>query len=206
MKNSNPVAVIDDDEAIREAIGIVLDSVGIGAKPYETAVAFLEDPDARACACMVLDVRMPGLSGVELQRRLREMQWDLPIIFISGHGDVGMAVEAMKRGAVDFLQKPFRDQQLIDAVQAVLARACGHEGAEGDRGRFRARLDQLTPRERDVFDGIVRGLRGKEIAHELGIAVKTVDEYRARVFRKMAVRNLAELVALATTHGASRTE
>lgn len=188
-----PVAVIDDDEALRTAIVMVLSSVGIEAEPFASARELLADARLRQWRCLVLDVRMPGLSGLEAQRRLAELGCACPIVFISGHADVEMAVEAMKRGAVDFLQKPFRDQSLINAVQSALDGAVAHEQPASD---INTRLQRLTPRERDILDGVRRGLRSKQIAAELGIAQKTVEEYRSRLLDKMEVKTSCELIAL----------
>lgn len=191
------VAVVDDDDAIRDAVSMMLDSVGINARCYSSALSFLEDPLAGTCHCLIMDVRMPGLSGIEAQRRLNEKGSALPIIFITGHGDVEMAVEVMKRGAIEFLQKPFKDQLLIDAVQAALARWHNTKMTNELKCEFLQRWNSLTPRERDIFDGVARGKRSKQIASDLGIATKTVEEYRARVFEKMQVKTSAELAALA---------
>lgn len=194
---TSQVAVIDDDDAIRDAISMMLESVGIPTRCFASALNFLEDASARACHCLIMDIRMPGLSGVEAQRRLNETGSRVPIIFITGHGEVEMAVEVMKRGAVEFLQKPFKDQLLIDAVQSALARWRDALAESILQHEFRRRLATLTARERDVFDGVARGLRGKQIAADLGIAVKTVEEYRARVFEKMQVKTGSELAAMA---------
>lgn len=193
-KTKTPVvAVVDDNDALREAILVVLGSVGIEAAAWSSAREFLAWPGLHGCRCIVLDVRMPGLSGLEAQRRLLDMGCRCPIVFISGHADVEMAVEAMKNGAVDFLQKPFRDQVLINAVQAALERSLP---APGGLGELQARLDRLTPREREILDGVARGLRSKQIAGELGIALKTVEEYRSRLLDKMQVSTSCELIAL----------
>lgn len=194
---TSQVAVIDDDDAIRDAISMMLESVGIPTRCFPSALSFLEDASADAYHCLIMDIRMPGLSGIEAQRRLNETGSRIPIIFITGHGEVEMAVEVMKRGAVEFLQKPFKDQLLIDAVQSALARWRDDNAANILRDEFKRRLATLTARERDVFDGVARGLRGKQIAADLGIAVKTVEEYRARVFEKMQVRTGSELAAMA---------
>lgn len=194
---NNEVAIIDDDDAIRHAISLMLESVGIDARCYSSALAYLDDSSAHRCHCLVMDVRMPGVSGIEAQRRLIEAGSDVPIIFITGHGDVEMAVEVMKRGAVDFLQKPFKDQLLIDAVQKALARWRDTRATHDQHAEFKRRLDTLTAREHDVFNGVVHGLRGKQIADDLGLATKTVEEYRARVFEKMQVKTGSELAAMA---------
>lgn len=196
------VAIIDDDDAIRDAISLMLESVGIRTCGYAAALDFIEDPAASACQCLIMDVRMPGLSGSEAQRRLNASGSRVPIIFITGHGEVEMAVEAMKNGAFEFLQKPFKDQLLIDAVQSALTRWGDAQAIDDQHGEFRRRLARLTPRERDVFNGVARGQRGKQIAADLGVATKTVEEYRARVFEKMHVKTGSELAAMAAKHGA----
>ena len=195
------VAIIDDDDAIRDAISLMLESVGIQTYGFAAALDFIEDPAASACQCLIMDVRMPGLSGSEAQRRLNASGSRVPIIFITGHGEVEMAVEAMKNGAFEFLQKPFKDQLLIDAVQSALTRWSNTQAIGDHHDEFRRRLARLTPRERDVFNGVARGQRGKQIAADLGLATKTVEEYRARVFEKMHVKTGSELAAMAARHG-----
>lgn len=198
------VAVVDDDAAIREAIIMVLESVGIHARGYATAQAFLTTGDVSACRCLVMDVRMPGLSGIEAFRRLRDVGEQIPVIFITGHGDIEMAVDVMKQGAVDFLSKPFRDQTLIDAVQTALSRGVAAQtatcAAKADDVQAReavlARVKGLTPREREVTIRVVRGMRSKQIAADLDISLKTVEEYRSRILQKMEASTSCELVAM----------
>lgn len=201
---NDEVAIIDDDNATRHAISLMLESVGVHTRCYSSALAYLDDNSAHHCHCLVMDVRMPGVSGIEAQRRLVEAGSAVPIIFITGHGDVEMAVEVMKRGAVEFLQKPFKDQLLIDAVQKALARWHDTRATYRQHAEFKRRLSTLTAREHDVFNGVVHGLRGKQIADDLGIATKTVEEYRARVFEKMQVRTGSELAAMAARVGDSK--
>lgn len=197
-----PVAVIDDDAATREAIVVVLDSIGIAAHPYDSAQEFLVAPQAGSYRCLVMDIRMPGLSGIEAHRRLKALGIATPVIFITGHGDIEMAVDAMKRGAVDFLSKPFRDQVLIDTVQAVLAAECERRVRPAvQHAASRQRLEQLTPREREILVQVAGGRRSKQIAADLGITVKTVDEYRSRILGKMQVGSSSELAAVAATLG-----
>ena len=196
---NGPVAIIDDDEAIRDAISLLLESVGIQTCCYAAALDFIEDPAGSACQCLIMDVRMPGLSGIEAQRRLNARGSCIPIIFITGHGEVEMAVEAMKHGALEFLQKPFKDQLLIDAVQSALTRWGTTQAINNQHSEFRYRLTRLTARERDVFDGVALGKRGKQIAANLGLATKTVEEYRARMFEKMHVKTSSELAAMAAS-------
>jgi two-component system response regulator FixJ len=191
------VAVVDDDENNRDIVRLMLEGLEIEVRTYPCAHRFLEDPAAREAGCLVLDVRMPGMSGLELQRRLIEMQWQLPIVFLTAHGDVPMAVEAMRAGAVGFLLKPFKDQELIDSVQRALAQF--HE--QRDRLRrsetVRARFELLSSREREVLDLLASGLRSKDIAQALSISVKTVEEHRTNLMRKTRTGSMLELVRLA---------
>lgn len=194
------VAIVDDDAAIREAVIMVLESVGIRGRGHASAQAFLASGEAAACDCLVMDVRMPGLSGIEAFRRLRDSGEHLPVIFITGHGDIEMAVDVMKLGAVDFLGKPFRDQTLIDAVQAALRRNNRNAGqgpaVDPARETVLARLKALTPREREVTVRVARGLRSKQIAADLDISLKTVEEYRSRILQKMEAGTSCELTAM----------
>lgn len=188
------VAVVDDDPAVREALCLMLGSLSIAVQSYANAQEFLDDPDSRECACLVLDVRMPGISGIDLHRRLIETGWHIPVIFITGHGEVPMAVEAMRQGAVDFLQKPVKEQQLLDTVQRTLESS--KEGRQLRRAMdvVTARLACLTPREREVLELLVKGQRSKDIAVALGVSLKTIEEYRGNILRKMHVASTAELL------------
>lgn len=188
------VYLVDDDEAVRDSLGILLRSVGLASEVYASALEFLEHFDPQRHACLVADIRMPGLSGLELQQRLNEQHADIPIIFITGHGDVPMAVTAMKSGATDFIQKPFRDQDLLDRIAKALEidRARRASRAEGDA--IRERLALLTPRETEVMERVVKGQANKVIAMDLGVSQRTVELHRARVMRKLRMRSLAELV------------
>ncbi|MBI1906835.1 MAG: response regulator transcription factor [Rhodocyclales bacterium] len=198
MTNQSFVAVVDDDQAIREALCLVLDSVDLVARGYSSALAFLNDERNKACACLVLDVRMPGVSGLELQRRLLDMHCIVPIVFMSGHGDVSTAVEVMKKGAVDFLQKPFSNQSLIDVVQATISRTNRQREAAQRCEILKQRLATLTPRERAIFDAIGSGRVAKQVADDLGICVKTVEQHRTHIFSKLQIRRTSELTAMAT--------
>lgn len=188
------VYLVDDDEAVRDSLGLLLSSVGLASEIYASALEFLEHFEPQRHACLVADIRMPGLSGLELQQRLNEQHADIPIIFITGHGDVPMAVTAMKSGAADFIQKPFRDQDLIDRIGKALEldRARRASRAEGDA--IRERLALLTPRETEVMRRVVKGQANKVIAMDLGVSQRTVELHRARVMRKLRMRSLAELV------------
>jgi FixJ family two-component response regulator len=188
------VYVVDDDEAMRDSLRWLLESTGYRVTAYSTAERFLSAYKPGMAACVVLDVRMPGLSGLELQQELNRRSETLPIIFITGHGDVPMAVSAVKSGAFHFLEKPFKDEQLLGLIeQAALTREPA--GAAGARGRCAAaRLSTLTQREREVMDLVVGGLKNKQIAEQLRISVKTVEAHRARAMEKMEVSSVAELV------------
>jgi FixJ family two-component response regulator len=191
------VYVVDDDHGVRDSLSLLLRSVGIKSAAYASAKAFLEAYESDRVACLVADIRMPGMSGLDLQRELKERDIDLPIIFITGHGDVPMAVNAMKSGALDFLQKPFRDQDLLDRINKALKLARDHQATQIEEDEIRRRLDSLTPRESEVMGMVVKGCANKVIAMDLGVSQRTVELHRARVMHKMGVRSLAELVRLA---------
>ena len=203
------IYLVDDDEAVRDSLGTLFESIGLRYEAYASALDFLQHYDQARHSCLVTDIRMPGLSGLELQQRLNEQGAELPIVFITGHGDVPMAVTAMKSGATDFIQKPFRDQDLIDRINKALEddRERRKSRAEGDE--IRARLALLTPREREVMQRVVRGQANKVIAMDLGVSQRTVELHRARVMRKLKMRSLAGLVhaidKIAGTGGASGT-
>jgi FixJ family two-component response regulator len=198
------VYLVDDDEAVRDSLGILLSSVGLHTEIYASALEFLEHFDPRRHACLVADIRMPGLSGLELQQRLNEQQAEIPIIFITGHGDVPMAVTAMKSGAADFIQKPFRDQDLLDRIHTALDRDKERRASRAEGDAIRERLALLTPRETEVMQRVVKGQANKVIAMDLGVSQRTVELHRARVMRKLRMRSLAELVqAVGKAEGAS---
>jgi two-component system, LuxR family, response regulator FixJ len=189
------VYLVDDDPAIRDSLGLLLRSVGLKSEAYPSALAFLEAYDPDRHACLVADIRMPGLSGLELQQRLNERQAQIPIIFITGHGDVPMAVNAMKSGAMDFIQKPFRDQDLLDRINKALEQDLELRRRRSEEQAIRERLAALTPRETEVMWRVVRGQANKVIALDLGVSQRTVELHRARVMRKLKMRSLAELVS-----------
>jgi two-component system, LuxR family, response regulator FixJ len=197
MKEEIPtVFIVDDDEAVRNALRFLLKSVGLAATTLPSAKEFLETYRQDQAGCLVLDVRMPEMSGLELQQQLNLRGAILPVIFISGHGDIPMAVEAIQHGAFDFLQKPFRDQDLIDRIQRALAADKTNRAALKERDRIRLRLELLTPRERDVLTLMMRGRPNKVMAAELGLSQRTVEIHRARVMEKTEASSLAQLVRM----------
>jgi two-component system response regulator FixJ len=191
------VHVIDDDEAVRQSLEFLLRAAGVTTRTYESASAFLNALPTIETGCVITDVRMPGISGIELLRRLGEMQITLPVIVITGHGDVPLAVEAMKNGAVDFLEKPFEDEHLIGSVRSALDRLQQNVLRDAQRAEVEARLATLTNREREVLEGLVAGKPNKIIAFDLSISPRTVEIYRANVMTKMAAASLSELVRMA---------
>ncbi len=190
------VFLVDDDQAVRESLRWLIESVGLNVATYDSAQAFLENYYPGRAGCLVLDLRMPGMSGLELQEKLVAQGSQLPIIIITGHGDVPMAVRAMKAGAVDFVQKPFHDQELLDRIHEALEQNARTRQAMAERTKITARLAHLTPRELEVMDGVVAGKSNKVIAAELGISGKTVEVHRAKIMEKMQAKSLAELVQL----------
>ncbi len=195
------VHVIDDDEAIRQSLAFLLQAAKLEVKTYGSAMAFLDAlPDA-AASCVITDIRMPGMSGVELLRRLKELKIAVPVIVITGHGDVALAVEAMKAGAVDFLEKPFDDDVLLASVQSALKRQDGETKRHIERLEIEGRLAGLSNRERDVLGGLVAGRANKQIAFDLGISPRTVEIYRANLMNKMKAGSLSDLVRMALILG-----
>ena len=199
--NDALVHVIDDDEAMRESLRFLLRSAGLAAKTYESALDFLSQQEEVTRGCVITDVRMPDMNGLELVRRLKERGAPYPVIVITGHGDVPLAVEAMKAGVVDFLEKPFDDETLLTAVRAALDAETRTAQEQAERGRFEAMLAGLSPREQDVLHGVVAGKANKVIAYELGISPRTVEVYRANVMTKTGASGLSELVRMALLAG-----
>lgn len=201
MTDEPTVFVVDDDDAVRDSVMLLLKSMGLATEGYADGQAFLDAVDAKRAGCIILDVRMPGISGMDLQKKLNESGCSLPIIFITGHGDVPMAVEAMRAGAEEFLQKPFRDQDLLDRVHTALQRDQDNRAATTQRQDVQNRVAQLTGREREVFEQLVDGKSTKQIAAAFALSPRTVEIHRSRVLEKMGVRSIAELVKLALTGG-----
>ena len=190
------VFVIDDDKSIREALHSLIRSVGLRVATFASAHEFLQSERPDVPACLILDVRMPGLSGLDLQRDLTEANIHIPIIFITGHGDIPMSVRAMKAGAVEFLTKPFRDQDLLDAIQQALDRDRRARSQQADSADLRNRFHSLTPRETEVFELVVKGLLNKQIALQLGTSEITIKLHRRQVMEKMQADSLADLVRM----------
>jgi two-component system response regulator FixJ len=197
MKNDGAVVmVVDDDAGVRNAMRSLLKSVGLNSALFASAQEFLDAYQPSQLGCLVLDIRMPGMSGLELQQQLNLRGAVIPVIFMSGHGDIPMAVEAMQHGAFDFLQKPFRDQDLLDRIQRAIARDAELRKSLGEHARIKAHLESLTPREREVLDLMTQGKQNKVVGQELGVSPRTIEIHRARVMEKMGARSVAELVRM----------
>jgi two-component system response regulator FixJ len=191
------VHVIDDDADVRQSLAFLLTAAGLAVRVHDSAVAFLEALPGIKEGCVVTDVRMPGMDGLELQRRLQQMKVRLPVIVMTGHGDVPLAVEAMKSGAVDFIEKPFEDETLLSAIRSALARQAEASDRDARATAIQQRIAKLSEREREVLDRLVAGKANKVIAFELGISPRTVEVYRANVMTKMQADSLSELVRMA---------
>lgn len=195
MKNdSQTVFIVDDDEGVREGLSLLLATVGLSCELHESAHDFLDAYDGDKRGCLVLDIRMPRMTGLDLQKKLHEMGSGLPIIFITGHGDIPMAVEAMRNGALDFIRKPFREHDLLERIHEALNIDENAHRRALDREELAEKLSTLSQREREVFDRVADGQMNKVIAAELGISERTVEVHRGQVMRKLDVRTLAQLV------------
>jgi RNA polymerase sigma factor (sigma-70 family) len=190
------VFVVDDDPSIRRAIKRLIESVGLYVELFGSAAEFTNSSHPDVVSCLILDIRLPGISGLDLQRKLAEAKTLIPIIFISAHGDVPMTVRAMKAGAIEFLTKPFRDQDLLDAVQVALERDRTRRQREGENATLRERFESLSPREREVVAMVVSGMLNKQIAAEIGTTENTVKVHRSRAMEKMQAQSLADLVKM----------
>ena len=196
MTHNPTVFIVDDDQEVRDAIKLLMDSVGLAAETYESARDFLDRFDPRRCGCLVLDIRMKGMSGLDLQDRLAQEEVHPPVIVITGHGDVPMAVRAVKAGAVDFIEKPFNDQLLLDAVHRAIEQDAERRGRASRLADIQARVQRLTPREREILEWVVAGKRNKVIAIDLGISQSTVEAHRAKVMEKMEAASLSDLMRM----------
>ena len=195
MTAERVVHIVDDDDGVRQSLAFLLSSAGLPVRLYDLATAFLAALASIQGGCLITDMRMPDMTGLELLRELRARAIGLPAIVITGHGDVPLAVEAMKAGAIDFIEKPFEEQAILDAVRAALERG-GNEG-DGDRAAIAGKLALLSERERQVLDGLISGHANKTIAHNLGISPRTVEVYRANLMAKMEAKSLSELIRMA---------
>lgn len=197
------ICVVDDDEMVRTSLQMLLDVLDMRVSTYASATAYLADAAALDCDVLLLDVRMPGMSGLQLQALLNERHADVPVLFISGHGDIPMAVRAMRAGALDFLQKPFNEQELIDWIHAAIQQRESARDRARDQAEVRLRLASLTPRERDVLGGVMAGKANKVLADEFGISLKTVEQHRGRMMDKLGARKVADLFRLVQMIGTS---
>ncbi|MCF8197128.1 MAG: response regulator [Sulfuritalea sp.] len=189
--------MVDDDLAVARSVRWLIESIRLQVETFPSAQAFIDGYNAAKPGCLVLDVRMPGMSGLELQERLTAQRVQIPIIFITGHGDVQMAVKAVQAGAFDFIEKPFNDQDLLDRIQKAIAVDAEQRGKDTQRSQLRSLFVSLTPREREVMDLVVEGMSNKAVANTLGLSAKTVEVHRAKVMEKMHARSVADLVKMA---------
>lgn len=195
------VFVVDDDDAVRDSLAMLLRSVGLPVETFDSGIAFMDRFRPDLAGCLVLDIRMPKMSGLEVQQKLHELGATLPVIFITGHGDIPMAVQAIKEGAADFIQKPFRDQDLLDRIHVALEQDVRQRSADTQRATIASRYESLTEREREVMLMVVAGKANKVIALDLDLSQRTVEIHRARVMEKMQARSLADLVKMAIDFG-----
>lgn len=198
------VFVVDDDDAVRDSLAMLLRSVGLPVETFDSGIAFMDRFRPDLAGCLVLDIRMPKMSGLEVQQKLHELGATLPVIFITGHGDIPMAVQAIKEGAADFIQKPFRDQDLLDRIHVALEQDVRQRSADTQRATIASRYESLTEREREVMLMVVAGKANKVIALDLDLSQRTVEIHRARVMEKMQARSLADLVKMAIDLGVTQ--
>jgi FixJ family two-component response regulator len=199
MTNEPTVFIVDDDDAVRRFLTGLIQSIDLAVEVYASAKDFLDAYQPGRPGCLLLDVRMPGMSGLELQRELAERSVELPVVILTGHGNVPVAVQAMKAGAVDFIEKPFNNELLLDRIQTAVAQSLQSSSEREKHDETLRRLDTLTPRERQIFDLVVTGETNKSIAYRLTISEKTVEIHRASVMRKMRAKSLASLVYMAVS-------
>jgi two-component system response regulator FixJ len=190
------VYIVDDDEAVRDSMGMLLESADLAYRCFSSADSFFDAHDGSQRGCLVLDIRMPGMTGLELQQKLTQIGSSLPIIFITGHGDVPMAVEAMRQGALDFLRKPVNEENFLQRIVHALDQESGNWHQKLDRDQAQQRIESLTEREREVFLLVAEGLANKVVASQLGISERTVEVHRAQVMKKLDARTLAQLVRI----------
>lgn len=193
------VHIIDDDAAVRDSLAFLLRTAAIESRQHDSALEFLSAFKAEEAGCIITDMRMPGMDGLELLRKLQEAKNSVPVIVVTGHGDVSLAVEAMKAGATDFLEKPFDQDAVLSSVRSALGRRQREGGQSAEQAAVAKRFDTLSPREKQVLEGLVTGLPNKTIAYDLGISARTVEVYRANVMTKMEANSLAELVRMTLT-------
>jgi two-component system response regulator FixJ len=203
MADNAVVHLVDDDEDVRRALGFLLGTAGMAVRVYESANILLDKLDAARTGCIVSDIRMPGIDGIQLLQRLKEKKITLPVIVMTGHADVALAVAAMKAGAVDFIEKPFSDEILLAAIQAALAQQGKPDRLDSDASLVQDKLATLTARERQVLDGLVAGKPNKVIAYDLGLSPRTVEVHRASVMKKMSAPSLSQLVRMTLLTGSS---
>jgi len=196
MDREQVVLIVDDDEGVREGLGLLLESVGQAYEAYSSGIEFLEVYDPTRGGCLVLDIRMPRMSGLELQSRLKELGCVMPIIFITGHGDIPMAVDAMRRGALDFIRKPFREQDLLDRINEALEFDAGHREALMSQQQTLKAISSLSERERAIFDRVAAGEMNKMIAADLSLSERTVEVHRSHLMHKLGAKTLAQLIRM----------
>jgi len=194
MQNEQIIYVVDDDEGIREGLQLLLETSGHSVALFSSGIDFLENYRSAIHGCLILDIRMPRVSGLDLQQKLKALGSTLPIIFITGHGDIPMAVEAMRQGAIDFIRKPFREQDLLDRINQALSIDAGNTQQQHEENTVATKLALLSDREIQIFERVAKGEMNKSIAYELGISERTVEVHRSQVMKKLEVRTLAELV------------